>query len=225
MIAKIMALKEVKGIYKLKSGIGLTRLTYIAGETSFTYAYQGKTYQLSPNAYLAVNKEAEGHYIEFMRDLIDPHDHVLSLHFHNAILELNLPNPVVAISEDRHMVEDAMKNAKALGVENKTFICDHVDAKALVMLRTLSFESVIVNLSHDSFSSALSQAFFTSCVKNLYIITLSPHDLMMSLRANDTQRIETTYDLVKVYGIDSEPYRMSALWIFHFTRKKRKSLS
>ena len=47
----------------------------------------------------------------------------------------------------------------------------------------------------------------------------------MSLRANDTQRIETTYDLVKVYGVDSEPYRTEALWIFHFVRKKRKGRS
>lgn len=225
VVQKIMDLPQVKGLYKLKNGFGLTRLTYIAGEKLFNYIYQGKTYQLSANAYLSVNKEAEGHYIDFMCDLIDPNDHVLSLHFHNAILELCLPNPVVAIEEDPYMVDDARNNAKRLGIENKMFLCDHVYAKASVVIHKLPFESVIVNLVHDSFSSALSQAFFTSNVKNLYIITLSPHDLIMSLRANDTQRIETTYDLVKVYGVDSEPYRTEALWIFHFVRKKRKGRS
>jgi len=224
LVQGIKDIPEVNGLYyTINIGINPTRyekgIHKVYGDEFYTYHYQGRDYRISPGSYVFVSREMEDNCLQLMKDLLSPDDYILSCFCKSAILELEIPNDVVAIDENESNVKDAIHNARRLGLTNKTFIHNRVDSEVNLQIQRHPFNCAIVNLHTRMWSSVMSQTFFRSGVKNLYVLSDDPHVLCQSLFSNDTKRIQSTYDLKEVYGIDVEPYTAHVQAIFHFVRK------
>lgn len=209
---------SINSLYQMHKRMGIMTYTCIYGDAHYPFFYQGKTYQISPLNYIYTNQETLGHLLDLMISLLDEDDQILTIGC-GFLLNMALSQEVIALNEKEAMYRDMKDYAQKHQLTHKKFLYGRVDARIGIVISRHHFASAVVNLIDKPLSSALSQAFFTARIPHLYIITISPHELMVSLKGNDADRLQSTYHLEDVYGLDSEPYTMNALWVFKLTLK------
>lgn len=209
---------SISSLYQMHKHLGMMHYTPIYGQDHYPFTYQGETYTISPLSYLAVNVESASHLVDLMVSLIDANAMVLTL-FSGFLLNIALPQKLVALNENENIYNDMKNYAQSHNVNNKKFLLGRIDAKIGIVCSRYHFDEAIINLIDRPLSSSLSQAFYTARIPHLYLITTSPHDLMVSFKANDADRLQSTYALEDVYGIDAEPYTMTAMWVFKLSLK------
>lgn len=227
IIEDISTIEEVNGLYYSIQTNPLSehpskKRVKVYGDDYYYYTLNDHRYRLQPYSYVFRSREMEEQTIELFKSKIDPKDSVLSLFTKTALLELELPNKVVGIGETKSDIDDAKYNAAALGLENKRFRCGLVDRNVGLIMGKEHFDAAIVHLDLRPMTSSLSQAFYDSPIVNLFIISNDPHIFASSLFASDTDRLQTTYDLIQVYALDQEPYTYHVETIFHLRRKEGK---
>lgn len=219
VVKDIEALPYVKSVYYTSNTTKYQDFTLqgykkLYGANEMHYHINDHVYAISVKSDIFMNPAQEEKKIEILKNKIKPEDKVLSLYCQTGILEMELPNDIVAIDESKFNIEDAKKNALSHGCENKKFIMANMDEEVAKQCKRNEFDTIIVSLRKEYMSEFITRSIKLGKIKNVILISDNASAL-----AKGIHELEDHYKISLVEGFDMEPYTARVESMITLTRR------
>jgi len=217
---EISRLPEVKSLYytintSKHQDFSLQGYKRIYGANAMSYTIGERRYRIGVKGEVFMNPESESVKRAMMKSLINPEDNVLSLNCGNGILEMELPNSITAIDENKDYINDAKENVERLNIENKKFICGKIDKEVISQCKNHQFDSIIIR-SDKALSDATIESIYLGKIKHVYLISDHISALAKSL---DADLLYNNYYIKTIRALDKDPYSARAEMILEMIGK------
>lgn len=175
--------------------------------------YQQQKYILSVKATLPDNLEALEIQNKIVKTMIKDSSKVISLNCQNGLMEMNLPQEIIAIDNRKENIEDATYNAKAIGKENIKFVYGDAVNKMIPYAKKKIYDTVIIQ-HINGIDEELKDTLRLGKVNTVIYINNS-----ISMLAKDLQELSKYYKVEEIKAVDSHVYQSYVTSIVKLTRK------
>lgn len=202
---EISAIEEVASLYYTINTSSHTSFNdkgfkRIYGQNLMAYHYDDRDFMFSVKTPMIINPEMEEAYIDVIHSLISEDASVLSLYPRYGLLEMSMPNAVMALEGDVNCVDDARLNVERLKENNKTFKVGDVDMEVVHACKKHHYDVALVQLFEEEMSEEIAKSIILSKIPEVILTSKN-----MSTLGEAIMALQGRYSISYVSGVDMDP--------------------
>ena len=190
----------------------------IYGTPYLSYEYNDHTYTFSVKTDLIENVEALDLEIKLLNERIGDDDQVLSVNCGHAIVESELSQQVVALTDSKENYDSATINIEKNGFDHIRVIYGKVNDLVESQLRNHSYDTVIMRLNREQIGESIVESIYKGHVRKVLLISDNVSSLAKSLKDSNGY-FAKYYALTTADAIDYTPHSARALYVLTLERK------
>lgn len=182
------------------------------GRSTLSYQCFDQQYIYSIKSQFPIFPEMQKKEMEIVKSFIPQDASILSLYCGVGLMELSMPNNIVAIDDKNYHIHDAKENAKFLHKDNVEFICKNVDEATIIQCKKRRFDYAIIR--NNELTAAMKQSLILSKVEDVIYVNDHPSSL-----AKDLEELKKYYDIESLIPLDTNPHSTKFDTIVKLKRK------